>query len=130
MLTRTSTFQPAKIHKKSHISKYMGNFLQYFCFLQHLWPFLAHFSAWIPEKNDSYLYPLIFEIVTGQSPSPSSESISASLFLVLALRVIKRHIAPLQEIVRKPLSDILQLVSGTDDKLSMPLRSILLHDVP
>ena len=46
----------AKVQKKSHISKYMGDFLSNICILQSKQPFLAHYrrakyslsrSAWV-----------------------------------------------------------------------------------
>ena len=51
-------------------------------------------------------------------------------YLLLSVRIIKRHIAGLQKIIRKPLLDVLLLVPRTYDKLRMPIGCVLFHDVP
>ena len=50
--------------------------------------------------------------------------------LVLTIAVVEGDVRIVKEVVGKPLLDILLLVTCTDDKLSMSIVGILLHDVP
>ena len=50
--------------------------------------------------------------------------------LVLVVAEVKRDVAIMQEIVGKPLLDILLTIACTDDELIMPVIGILLHDMP
>ena len=50
--------------------------------------------------------------------------------LVLTVTVVEGDVRVMQEVVGKPLLDILLLVTSTDDKLGMAIIGILLHDMP
>ena len=49
---------------------------------------------------------------------------------VLAITVVKGNVRVVQEIVSKPLLDILLFVASADNKLSMTIVGILFHNVP